>query len=128
MCLWGMAVWPGCRLISNVAVSGRVLSDGCRCQAGSGGPLAAATIRCHACSQGQAAGRCRVSRRADFASRAGTLMSTARKRRDSNPGGVAGHARFKTRAIVRSATLPVMTQSRSCGALVLTRPANLSCP
>ena len=46
-------------------------------QAAVGGPVPA-RIRCQACSQGQPAGRCRVSRRAERASRAGTLISCAR--------------------------------------------------
>ena len=44
-------------------------------QAASGGLFAAIASRAHAVCQGQPVGRCRVSRRAERASRPGTLMS-----------------------------------------------------
>lgn len=43
-----------------------------------GGPVAAANSDSHSSAQGQAAGRCRVSRRAERATRAGTLISWVR--------------------------------------------------
>jgi hypothetical protein len=42
------------------------------------GPAAPSSIRCQACSQGHTSGRCSVTRRADLASRPGTVMSCAR--------------------------------------------------
>lgn len=47
-------------------------------QAASGGLFAAVASCSHAACQGQPVGRCRVSRRAERASRPGTVMSCAR--------------------------------------------------
>jgi len=68
----GRAGWWVC------AFSGRVLWDGWMGQAASGGLFAAAANCSQAWCQGQPVGRCRVSRRAERASRPGTLMSWAR--------------------------------------------------
>ena len=65
------------RLVST-SVSGWSCWDGWMGQAVRGGLFAAVRSRCQACSQGQAVGRCRVSRRAERASRAGTLIRWAR--------------------------------------------------
>jgi len=58
--------------------SGEVLVEGWVGQAGSGGLFAVVSICSHAFCQGHAVGRCITSRRAERASRAGTVMSWAR--------------------------------------------------
>src|SRR5256885_1066241 len=51
--------------------------DGC-VQAGAGGPIEAVNSRCQARAQGHAAGKCKVVRRAEMATRAAMLISCAR--------------------------------------------------
>ena len=72
-----MRRWPGGPAGLHLCLR-LVLLDGWLGQAVRGGLFAAVRSCCQACCQGQAVGRCRVSRRADRASRAGTLIRWAR--------------------------------------------------
>ena len=97
-----------------------VLSDGWVGQAVDGGLFAAVASCCHACCQGQPDGKCRVSCRAERASRPGTVMSwawivpviaLAWKVEASVPA-----ARVRLNAIVAQTSQALLAQKRPDGA------------